>query len=111
MMEDHKMPYPSRTNQELLEENALLKQRVRELEQSETERKQMLEELDIVRNRLSKAEIISRSGNWEFDLESKRVFASDGARKVYGLQDLEWTIPDVQKIPLPEDRGLLDQAL
>ena len=105
------MRYPSRTNQELLEENASLKQRVRELEQSETERKQMLEELDIARNRLSKAEIISRSGNWEFDLESKRVFASDGARKVYGLQNLEWTIPDVQKIPFPEDRGLLDQAL
>jgi len=102
---------PSRTNQELLEENYVLKQKIKKLAHSETERKRALEELDIIRNRLSKAEIISRSGNWEFDLESKRVFASDGARNVYGLRNVEWAIPDVQKIPLPEYRDLLDQAL
>ena len=36
---------PSITNQELLEENALLKQRIKELEQSEAERKQEEEDL------------------------------------------------------------------
>jgi len=102
---------PSKENQALIEENTLLKQRIRGLELLEVERKQVLEELNILRNRLSKAEIISRSGNWEFDLESKRVFASDGARKVYGLQNLEWEIPDVQRIPLQEYRDILDQAL
>ena len=76
-----------------------------------TERKRTVEELRIHKNRLSRAEIISRSGNWEFDLESKRVFASDGARKIYGLLDAEWTIPEVQKIPLPEYRERLDRAL
>jgi PAS domain S-box-containing protein len=75
-----------------------------------TSRKKAEEELYISRNRLSKAELISRSGNWEFDLESKRVFCSEGAREVYGLLDLEWTIPEVQKIPLPEYRGMLDRA-
>ena len=76
-----------------------------------TERKQTEEELSISSNRLTRAEIISRSGNWEFDLESKRVFASDGARKIYGLLKAEWSIPEVQKIPLPEYRGMLDRAL
>ena len=76
-----------------------------------TERKRAEEELDIVRRRLARAEIISRSGNWEFNLESKRVFASEGAREIYGLFDAEWTIPEVQKIPLPECRELLDEAL
>jgi PAS domain S-box-containing protein len=76
-----------------------------------TSRKQAEEELRISKNRLSKAEIISRSGNWEFDLESKRVFASDGARKIYGLPNTEWTVPEVQEIPLPEYRSMLDRRL
>jgi PAS domain S-box-containing protein len=76
-----------------------------------TDRKPAEEELGIIRNRLSRAEIISRSGNWEFDLKSKRVFASEGARKIYGLLNAEWTIPQVQKIPLPEYRTMLDKAL
>ncbi|MEI7636769.1 MAG: hypothetical protein WCJ37_05645, partial [Syntrophus sp. (in: bacteria)] len=39
------MNNPSRTNQELLEENSILKQRIRELEQSESERKRTSDEL------------------------------------------------------------------
>jgi two-component system cell cycle sensor histidine kinase/response regulator CckA len=76
-----------------------------------TERKQIEEELVVSRNRLSKAEIISRCGNWEFDLGLKKVFASEGARRIYGLLDREWTIQEVQKIPLPEYRAMLDDAL
>jgi PAS domain S-box-containing protein len=76
-----------------------------------TNRKRVEQELDITRKRLTRAEIISRSGNWEFDLKSKLVFASEGAHKVYGLPKGEWTIPKVQKIPLPEYRPMLDEAL
>ncbi|MEI7638289.1 MAG: PAS domain S-box protein, partial [Syntrophus sp. (in: bacteria)] len=75
-----------------------------------SKRKQTEAELEINKNRLYRAEIISRSGNWEFDLKSNRVFGSDGARKIYGLPDSEWTIPAVQKIPLPEYREMLDKA-
>ncbi|MCE5266246.1 MAG: PAS domain S-box protein [Deltaproteobacteria bacterium] len=75
-----------------------------------TERKRTEEELRIHQNRLSRAEVISRSGNWEFDLGTKRVFASDGARRIYGIHG-EWTIPEVQKMPLPEYREMLDRAL
>jgi hypothetical protein len=56
-------------------------------------------------------EVHNRSGNWEFDLESNRVYASDGALNVYGIKKMEWTITDIQKIALPEYRGFLDQAL
>ncbi len=101
----------SKRETELMEENAFLKERIRELERSETERRRMEEELVVSKNRLSRAEIISRCGNWEFDLKSDRVFASEGARSIYGLLDREWTIPEVQKIPLPEYRGMLDEAL
>jgi PAS domain S-box-containing protein len=74
-------------------------------------RKRVDHELTVSRDRLSRAEIISRSGNWEFDFESKRVYGSDGARKIYGLPGVEWTIPEVQRIPLPEYRDMLDRAL
>ncbi|SEM23009.1 PAS domain S-box-containing protein [Syntrophus gentianae] len=102
---------PSGTNRELLEENDALRRKIKELEFSEAERRRALGELDVIKCRLSRAEIISRSGNWEFDLKLKRVFASEGARKIYGISEREWTIPEVQKVPLPEYRGLLDQAL
>jgi PAS domain S-box-containing protein len=76
-----------------------------------TQHKQVEQELDTARRRLLRAEIISRSGNWEFDMNSNRVFASEGAQQVYGIPGREWTIPEVQKIPLPEYRPLLDEAL
>ena len=95
----------------LLEEISALKKRIRELEQSEAERKRMEKELSVSRDRLSRAEIISRCGNWEFDLKSKRVFASEGAHRIYGMPPGELTIPEVQTIPLPEYRDMLNEAL
>ena len=105
------MKDPSGMNQKLLEEISVLKQEIQEMKHLAADLKQSEEGLCISRNRLSRAEIISRSGNWEFDMKSNRVFASDGARKIYGLLNAEWTIPEVQKIPLPEYRNMLDRAL
>lgn len=76
-----------------------------------SERKKVEQELEVTRKRLTRAEIISRSGNWEFDLNSKLVFASEGAHRVYGLPQRKWTIPEVQAIPLPEYRPMMDEAL
>jgi PAS domain S-box-containing protein len=101
----------SRTKTELMEEISALRKRIQELELSEAGRKRVEEELVVSRNRLSRAEIISRCGNWEFDLGSNLVFASDGARSIYGVLDRDWTIEEVQKIPLPEYRDMLDGAL
>ncbi len=62
-------------------------------------------------NRLSRAELITRLGHWEFDLATNRVVASEGAKEVYGLYGDEWSISEVQNIPLPAYRAQLDQAL
>ncbi len=62
-------------------------------------------------NLLNKAEEIADFGSWEFDLNTDVVMASLGARKIYGLSSEQWTIKDVQKIPLPEYRESLDLAM
>ena len=105
------MKDPSGTNPDLVEEISALRKRIQELERSEAELKKAEEELVVSKDRLSRAELVSRCGNWEFDLASKKVFASEGARSIYGLLDREWTIEEVQEIPLPEYRGMLDEAL
>ncbi|HEY3274974.1 MAG TPA: PAS domain S-box protein [Syntrophorhabdaceae bacterium] len=76
-----------------------------------TERTGLEEELLISTNRLSRAEIISRCGNWEFNFELNLIFASEGARNIYGITGRDWTIHEVQKIPLPEYREMLNEAL
>ncbi|MCE5281997.1 MAG: GAF domain-containing protein, partial [Deltaproteobacteria bacterium] len=76
-----------------------------------TARKQAEEALGIHRDRLSRAELISGFGHWEFDMTSKKALASAGARRIYGLADREWTIQEVQKMVLPEYREALDRAL
>ncbi len=76
-----------------------------------TELKDSEEALEKYHERLRRAEIVSKSGNWEFHLKTKKFFASEGARAIYGIGEAEWSIPEVQKIPLPEYRPLLDDAL
>ena len=57
------------------------------------------------------AENISGFGYWEFDLTNNIVKASEGAKRIYGLPNAEiYYIKDVQKVPLADCRGLLDQA-
>jgi PAS domain S-box-containing protein len=76
-----------------------------------TARKSVEEQLAISRDRLSRAEIISRSGNWEFDMETKNVFMSRGARRIFGLGDGALTISGMKEIPLPKYRQPLNDAL
>lgn len=61
--------------------------------------------------RYERAERIAELGHWEFHLDEDRVVASEGARIIYGLEGTEWTIAEVQAIPLPEYRQMLDEAL
>ena len=63
------------------------------------------------RTRLQKGEQIARIGHWEFNLTNKKVYASQGARKIYGIEKENAYISEVQKVPLPEYREKLDQAL
>ena len=67
--------------------------------------------LQLSESRLRRAEVVALFGNWEFILGCDKVKASEGARIIYGLEGAEWSIPDVQMIPLPEYRDMLDKAL
>ena len=60
---------------------------------------------------LMRAEEMANMGCWQFDLTERTFWASDSAKKIYGLDQKSQLIADVQKIPLPEYRERLDQAI
>ena len=76
-----------------------------------TDRKQSEEAIRVSESRLNRAELASKSGNWELHLDSKTMIASDGACKLYGVDKHKFELLTVQQIPLPEYRPLLDEAL
>ena len=61
--------------------------------------------------RLKRAEIASKSGNWEFYLESNTMIGSEGAKILYGLDNVEFNYNIVKDIPVAEYRPMLDLAL
>ena len=61
--------------------------------------------------RLEKAEMASKSGNWELHLDSQILFASKGAIKIYGADSNTFDLQKIKDISLPEYRKTLDQAL
>ena len=75
-----------------------------------TEPNRIREELQRNEFRFSRAEIIARLGNWEIDLTTKRVTASDGARRIYGVGQQELTLEDIREFPLPKFRSPLNEA-
>jgi len=68
---------------------------------------------DLQKNRLllEHAQKIAGIGYWEFDLTRGTVWASPEAYVIYGLGQNQWTIEEVKKIPLPEYRAVLDNAM
>ncbi|MEJ5350450.1 MAG: PAS domain S-box protein [Melioribacteraceae bacterium] len=62
-------------------------------------------------DRLNRAEIVAKSGNWELNLNTKKISASKGAALIYGVNRDEIDYELIKKIPLPEYRNLLDNAL
>jgi len=76
-----------------------------------SERRRAEEAISISEARLKRAEIASRSGNWEFYLNSQIMIASEGAVKLYGVDKNQFGYDVVKKIPLPEYRPILDHAL
>lgn len=75
------------------------------------ERKQIEETLQKSESDLRRAEEIGRFGSWEVRLDENRVNASEGARSLYGLMGSHLTLEEIQQIPLPEYRPVLDAAL
>ena len=69
------------------------------------------EAIRISEARLKRAEFASKSGNWELNLKSQVINASEGAAAIYGITkgQLEYSI--AKEIPLPEYRPFLDNSL
>jgi|WetSurMetagenome_2_1015567.scaffolds.fasta_scaffold00286_4 PAS domain S-box-containing protein len=61
--------------------------------------------------RLKRAEEIARFGHWEFSFDENDVRASEGTKRIYGLEGDGWSPIYVKKVPLPEYRALLDRSL
>jgi len=76
-----------------------------------SEQKWVEEALQGSKKRLMRAEEIARFGHWELSIDEKMMHASKGAKRIYGMEGDEWPLADVQKIPLPEYRTLLDREL
>lgn len=76
-----------------------------------TESKKMAKQFEENVLRMERAEIAARFGNWELDLNSRKVKGSKGAFNIYGLQQDEMDLEAVKKFPLPEYRAKLDAAL
>ena len=76
-----------------------------------TERERAEEALAKSERYLRRAELVAGFGHWEFNLDTKEAHGSDGASSLYGLSNRDWSIPEVQMVPLPEYRPILDEAL
>lgn len=76
-----------------------------------TDRKKTEDAIRLNQERLKRAELVSKLGNWELHLTSSTIICSDGAAKVYGLRHEEFDYATIKNIPLPEYRQLLDDAM
>ena len=76
-----------------------------------TQRKKAEEAIHRSEARLRRAELESKTGNWELHLDSKEMIASEGAARIYGVDKLALDYAYVKTVPLPEYRPMLDAAL
>ena len=76
-----------------------------------TERRKNEIALQTSEMRLRRAELASRSGNWELHQDEKMIIGSAGARRLYGVTEPVIDYEIAKKIPLPEYRDMLDRAL
>ena len=76
-----------------------------------TESRKIQDELKIGETRLRRAEIASKSGNWELHLKTGKIIGSEGAVRLYGVKGSPMDLKDIQQISLPEYRPALNKAL
>jgi PAS domain S-box-containing protein len=76
-----------------------------------SDRKKNEETIFLSESRLRRAELASKTGNWEFHIDSKVIYASEGAIKLYGVDKGTFEYTDIKKITLQEYRPMLDLAM
>ena len=76
-----------------------------------TDRKRADDELRRTSHWLLASQRISSTGGYAINLKTGAVWASPEARRIYGLDDRELTLPLIQALPLRQFRPALDRAL
>jgi diguanylate cyclase (GGDEF)-like protein/PAS domain S-box-containing protein len=61
--------------------------------------------------RLVRAELGTKSGNWELHLASQTISGSVGATRIYGVHKEQFDLATVQRMVLPDYRAKLDASL
>jgi PAS domain S-box-containing protein len=114
------MKEEAKTKKELLKELKSLQRKVNSLEKTNRKlsgsraKKMVVSASELIQQseaRLKRAELASKSGNWELHLDSKIVLSSEGAEKIYGVNSGPLDYETIKNNPLPEYRSLLDRAL
>jgi PAS domain S-box-containing protein len=98
-------------NAEVLRNKDGMPEKVIFVQREITERKKVEEGIRLSEARLRRAELASRSGNWELHIDTHIMVASEGASRLYGVDGENFDYETVKTIPLPEYRSLLDSAL
>ncbi len=76
-----------------------------------SDRKDAIEKIKESESNLKRGELVANLGNWKMDLNSKVLYASEGAQNIYGITKSEITLDELKKIRLPEYALLMDDAL
>jgi PAS domain S-box-containing protein len=76
-----------------------------------TERRQAEEKIRLSEARLNRAELASKTGNWELHIDSQKMYASLGAVKIYGVHKDELSYAFIKNAVLDEYRLILNKAL
>ncbi len=62
-------------------------------------------------DRLARAELISKTGNWELHLDSQEIVASAGAAMIYEMEGERFALEQIKRVAMPEYRPALDTAM
>ncbi|MFH0843466.1 MAG: ATP-binding protein [Bacteroidota bacterium] len=107
-------PFEVRYRDKLLEVSVSINNKTKRLTgtiRDVTESRKIQNELKIGESRLRRAEIASKSGNWELHLKTGIMIGSEGAVLLYGVKGSPIDMKEIQKVPLPEFRPMMDKAL
>jgi diguanylate cyclase (GGDEF)-like protein/PAS domain S-box-containing protein len=60
---------------------------------------------------LKRAELASKSGSWELNVQTCNIFATEGAERIYGVPANGLTLDAIRDIPMREFRASIDVAM
>ena len=76
-----------------------------------THSKKLKENLVESEARLKRAELVSKTGNWEYHIDTKKLIVSEGAARIFGSDSSEMDLDYVRKVQLPEYHPIIEKIL